>query len=250
MSLSPRVVRLAVAGCVTLAVGGFCGARYVATSHARAQAQARPATEGVSPTLELHVPHAKGSIVLDGDMDDPGWLRETARTNAFIGEDGVSPARPYSDARLAWGDGHLYIALYAADENILATQTKSDEPLWLEDSFHLTFSDRVSERVFDVSALGTLTDGARTANAATPFDYAWQSGAHVSKEVDGTPNDPSDDDEEWAIEMAIPFEALGLKGERGERIRFSVRRCDTPKRAKRACGSWGASASTGVLVLD
>jgi hypothetical protein len=202
--------------------------------------------------IELHVPHAKGSIVLDGDMDDPGWLRETARTNAFLGEDGVNPARPYSDARLAWGDGHLYVALYAADENILATQTKSDEPLWTEDSFHLTFSDGANERVFDVSPLGTLTDGTRSTNArpAKPFDYAWQSGAHVSKELDGTPNNPTDDDEEWVIEMAIPFEALGLKGEPGERVGFSVRRCDTPKRSKRACGSWGAQASAGVLVLD
>ena len=235
--ISPRALRLAAAAGVTLAIGGFCGALFVATSHAR---------QGWTPplgatTLPLRVPHAAGNIALDGDMDDPGWLRETARTNAFVGADGVTPARPYSDARIVWGDGHLYLALYAADEDIRARQTEADSPLWVEDSFHVVFDDGTNERVFDVSPLGTLTDGTREARRHSgAFDYAWQSGAHVSKELDGTLNDPSDDDEEWVIEMAIPFEALGLKGEKGEHIGFSVRRCDTPKKGTRVCGSWGS----------
>lgn len=208
--------------CVVIALGIFFGVRSISASRAALTWKPPP---GV-PVVELRVPHAKGSIVLDGDMDDPGWLDQIARTNAFVAEDGVTPARPYSDARFVWGDGHLYVALYAADENIRAT-----------DSFHLVFEIAGVERVFDVTPLGVLRE-------ATPSD------AHLSKELDGTIDDPSDDDEEWVIEMAIPFEALGLKGDAGERVGFSVRRCDTPKNGRRACGTWGGGVERGMLVLD
>ena len=57
------------------------------------------------------------------------------------------------------------------------------------------------------------------------------------------------------IELAIPFDALGLKGEKGERIGLSIRRCDTPHSGVRSCGSWGEGGGErgekrGVLVLD
>ena len=72
--------------------------------------------------------------------------------------------------------------------------------------------------------------------------------------MDGTPNKSSDNDEEWLIEMAIPLGALGLKGEKGERIGVSVRRCDTLHSGARVCGSWGYGGADGerrgVLVFD
>src|SRR5579862_5505361 len=67
----------------------------------------------------LHVPHAPASIIIDGDTDDPGWLRPPgpARTGAFTLPNGAK-TNPYSDARILWGDGQLYVALYASDEDI------------------------------------------------------------------------------------------------------------------------------------
>ncbi len=188
----------------------------------------------LEPRLELHVPHAGGTILLDGDTDDPGWRADTARTKGFVTEDGL-PARPYSDARIAWADGHLYLALYAADEDIRDT-----------DSFHLELSAGSWKRTIDVNAFGILTDGQRVNGKELP----WKSGAHVSHELDGTPNDDHDDDEEWVLEMAIPFESMELEGKRGEEIGFSVHRCDRPKHSEPRCGSWGENGPRGVLILD
>ncbi|HXN32711.1 MAG TPA: hypothetical protein VN894_12650, partial [Polyangiaceae bacterium] len=89
----------------------------------------------------LHVPHLRGDLFLDGDTDDPGWTAAPgpARTGAFLRPNGA-PSRPYSDARLVWGDGHLYVALYAADDDIRSLTDQADGPVWLDDSFRLVFT--------------------------------------------------------------------------------------------------------------
>lgn len=236
--IRPYLVLCSAAG----VVGAFVLSSW--THASRTSASAPPAVDG--QVSVLHVPHAKGQIVLDGDMDDPGWADSIGRTGAFTTGDG-SAARPYSDARFVWGDDHLFIALYAADEDIRSTYSEPDSPLWLDDEFHLTFRTEDVERSFEVSPTGVLTDAIRERG---PFDYTWQSGAHVSYEIDGTLDIHDDDDEEWVIEMAIPFDALGLNGERGEHTGLSIRRCDTPHKGARVCATWGDGPGFGMLVLD
>jgi len=197
------------------------------------------------------VPHLQGAITLDGDTDDPGWKGPSLRTGAFVGTDGVTPVHPHSEARVLWGDGFLYLNLYAADEDIETRTDQPDGPLWLDDSFRLSFVRGDVEYAIEVSPRGIVTDAVRKSGGA--FDYSWSSGAHVSPELDGTINNPNDMDEEWVIEMAIPFESLGMKGESGESIGFSVRRCDTPKGSPRVCAGWGeasAEMAQGTLVLE
>jgi hypothetical protein len=197
----------------------------------------------------LHVPHIPGSITLDGDTDDPGWTRPPgpARTHDFLQPNGV-PARPFSEVRALWGDGHLYFALYAADNDIRSRTDLPDGPLWLDDSFRVTFSQGSVEYIVEVSPKAVVTDSIRKMGGEP--DYSWSSGVHVSRELDGTVNDSRDDDEEWVIEMAVPFESVGMKGERGESIGFSVRRCDTPKEEARTCAAWGEGAGRGRIVLE
>jgi hypothetical protein len=247
-ALAPQSVAF-VTGCALLAaVAG------VAAHHARGPAvpvlttPARSPGRGIDRPL-LRVPHARASIVLDGDTDDPGWTTPPgpARSGPFLLANDA-PARPYSDARLIWGDGHLYVALYAADEDIRSRFDQADAPVWLDDSFRLLFMRDGIEYAIEVSANGVVTDAARARGQA--FDYAWNSGAHVSHERDGTLNDPTDTDEEWVIEMAIPFESFGMRGERGERMGFAARRCDTPKNEARVCASWGRDEAPGELILD
>jgi len=192
----------------------------------------------------LHVPRARGGIVVDGDTDDSGWLDAPgpARTGPFLAPNGA-PSSPYSDARFVWGDGHLYAALYAADDDIESSVGEPDGPVWMGDAFRLVFAQGEVEYAIDVSPSGAVTDAIRSPGRT--FDYVWNSGAHVATERDGTMNDPANADEEWGVEMAIPVESLGMRGERGERIGFAARRCDAEKRRAPICASW-----KGELVLD
>jgi len=194
----------------------------------------------------LAVPHLTSAIVLDGDQDDPGWRGEVARTGPFLGPDGAE-ARPMSQVRAVWGDGHLYLSLYAADEDLRASERPADSPPGADDSFHLTFTRGATEWDFDVSVTGVITDGVRSHGGA--IDFRWDSGAHVSVERDGTLDDPRDDDEEWLLELAIPLDALGLDGGAGSWVGFAVERCDTLKSGAHVCAAWGGRGE-GVLELE
>ena len=220
-------------------------------ARARPAETAQPRAVDAGPEVVLVVPHAKQPIVLDGHLTDPAWLEEAVRTGPFLASDGTSLGHQYSEARFLWGDGQLYVGLYASDEDIRATHETQDSQVWRDDSFRLAFDDGAREYLFDVSALGVIADGVRAkASASTAFDYVWNSQARVAHELEGTPNDPSNNDEEWVLELAIPLASLGLKGAHGERIGLWLSRCDTAKGQPRSCGDWGRTHGRGALVLD
>src|SRR5665213_325220 len=120
----------------------------------------------------LGVPHVQGSITLDGDSDDTGWRGPTARTHSFVAADGLTPVHPDTEARLVWGDGFLYLNLYAADEDIHALGTKPDGIAAGDDVFHLVFTDRDHVRSIDVSPLGVISDGIQAVGSTAPPDLS------------------------------------------------------------------------------
>jgi hypothetical protein len=228
---------VAIAGVMTASTVGAAVA-------ACAPSRSAPSAAGEGTGAVLRVPHAPGPIVLDGDNDDPGWLRPPgpARTGAFALASGA-PARPYSDARLLWGDGYLYVLLYAADDDI---RTR-------DDAFRMRLSRGGVQFAIEVSAGGVVRDEARDARGA--IDPTWRSGAHVSREIDGTPDDARDTDEEWSVEMAVPLASIGMRGQPGESAGFAVERCDTSSRGARVCGGWGeregeSGGERGRLVIE
>jgi hypothetical protein len=236
--MSPRLARI-------LAFAAACGVVGYVAAHRRVA----PQPSRIWPDQVLvHVPHLVGSITLDGDTDDPGWRGPLVRTGTFVASDGLTPVHPQSEARMLWGDGFLYLNLYAADEDI-EVRGKPDALTDDEDAFHLVFTDEATERFIDINALGVVSDG--IARRGGPVDRSWDSHLHVSHELDGLPNDPTKKDEEWALEVAIPFESLGLEGKPGETIGVSMRRCDIlHDGGKRICGAWGEVGPHKVLVLD
>src|SRR5258708_1955311 len=105
------------------------------------------------------------------------------------------------------------------------------------------------ESTIGVAAGGAVREAARDARGA--IDASWRSGAHVSRELDGTADDGRDTDEEWSVEMAVPFASLGMRGQPGERAGFAVERCDAPARGERVCGQWGEDGREGgQLVIE
>ena len=228
-----------VVGLAALAAGVV-----TARSWPRSRAPERERAAVAQQTV-LRVPRAHGPIVLDGELGDAAWLADSARTGDFLAPSG-EPGRPHAEARFSWGDDRLYVALYAADSDIRAARVAPDGPLWLGDTFELTFDSPDGQRRIDVAPDGTVTDARRTDGA---WDYAWQSGVQVARDADGTINEPSDEDEEWVLELAIPLRALGLDAREGARADLHVVRCDVVPRGPRRCTSWGEGEGRSQLEL-
>jgi len=178
----------------------------------------------VAPAPPSTIPHAAAPITIDGHLDEAGWTKRAFR-GAFVGKDGA-PARPYADMRLAWDESNLYVALYAGDRDVRASDAKHDGPLWLGgDEFRLAFVLADGSRaVIEVSPSCVVTDA-----RGKKLDYAWESNAKVACDLDGTLNDPSDEDEEWVVEMAIPLASIG------KTFSLGARRCDTARDGSRSC---------------
>ena len=230
---------LAVIAFVGLAVGTVSGIELASARSAGVLA--------ALPAEELVVPRATTAPTIDGELDDATWSEPGGRTGPFT--TGGATAKPYSDARVVWRDGTLYLALYAADEDIIAPMTAHDGPLWTGDSFRVVFRRGEQEFAIEVSPRGVVTDGSKAPGGL--FDARWESGVRVGVDRDGTVDDPSDEDEEWIVEMAIPMNALGLTGTPGERIGLEIARCDRVRMngggTQKRCASWGDARSTLVL---
>ncbi len=222
------------------------------------RAPSRPALPPVTlpayapESTTLAVPRASGGIAIDGDTDDPGWggPPDPARTGPFALSNGA-PARPYSEARLVWKGPYLFVALYAADEDIRSCGGEGSDASPegdCGDAFRLTLSRGEARYVMDVSPRGVERESMRAGPDAPP--RAWASGAHVAFERDGTLDDPKDTDEEWRVEMALPFDAFGMRGEPGETVGLRLRRCDRPKEGPTVCAAWGDGDVGGRIVLQ
>jgi hypothetical protein len=213
---STRGPRLAV-----LASGLLIGCASGAIASRRAQ-RIRP--------IEVHVPRAAGAIDIDGELADPAWRGPVARSGAFTAN-GIE-ARPYSDARFARTGRELLVALYAADEDLRSAS----------DIFRVALRTADGEHVLEVSPAGLV---ARRAS-----DVARVRAGH---EVDGTVDDASDEDEEWVVELAVPFDALGVTGRPGERVGISIERCDVlrPRPGDAGgvrCSDWGVTRPVDLVL--
>ena len=147
------------------------------------------------------VPHPTGPIKIDGEWDEPDWSK-TALRGQFLGDDGQL-SRPTSEIRLLADGSDLFVGLYAADDDIKST-----------DAFDVALGDLR----LHVTASGVLEPPMPT--------------ARVAVDRDGTLDDPSNFDEEWLVELAVPRAALQ------RRFDVSASRCDVPKHGTQRCGAW------------
>jgi hypothetical protein len=152
------------------------------------------------------VPTTTGEIELDGEWEEPDWDKRAER-HVFIGPDGAE-ARPFSEIRFLRDAEHLYVSVYAADEDIHSSES---------------FDVKLGELAFRVDPRGHLTPPIAS--------------IHTAADLDGSLDDSSNSDEEWVVEMAIPIALVRP----GPHVAVHVSRCDTPKAGGTRCGAWDGS---------
>ncbi len=216
------------------------------------------ASAGEPSGLSLQVPRAAAPIHIDAELEGKKvWEAEAGGTGNLKDQAGKGIV-PYTDVKVRWDSGMLYLRLYAGDLDLEGTQKERDADLHGDDSFHIEVGAPGQVRAFDVSVLGTLADAicrersqGLDDRADHHCDRGWQSHAQVAVDTDGSLNHIHDNDEEWVVEMAIPFEDLGISPAPGAHIPFSVSRCEIGADGKHACGGWGTDErGPGQLVLE
>ena len=156
----------------------------------------------------LPVPPTTGPVTIEGEWDEPDWSRVALREQ-FVDDSG-GLARPSSEIRFLHDATTLYVGLYAADDNIQSI-----------DAFEVSL-DSLELRVDATGKVSPTVPGLR-----------------VGIDRDGTLDDPSNFDEEWVLELAIPLSATTLAPDHATTVR--AKRCDTPKQGGERCGGWTGS---------
>ena len=166
--------------------------------------------------------------VLDGRPDDPCW-QNTVACGGFLRVGTTIPAEAPTTVRLCYDDRNLY-ALVECSEPILNTAqqrrhefaakvTIRDGKVAADDSAVLLLDpDNTGLQVYDftVNALGTIDDArCQSPDLWATRDGKWNSGASAKGQIG---------EDEWSVEIAIPFADLGRTPQVGDTWQASLGR--------------------------
>ncbi|MEW5773763.1 MAG: carbohydrate-binding family 9-like protein [Thermodesulfobacteriota bacterium] len=185
---------------------------------------------------------SSGDIRIDGRPDEAAWDR-AAWTRDFI--DLVHGGPPWLDtsAALLWDDDALYLAVRCAEPDVNATMVRRDDPLYRENDVEFFIAGQDAYWEVEANALGAVYDvfwvwvdrlgpgrrygppdwdpaGRRVMRLSGIGDHVHPRGERVgfidadlpglaaAAAVQGTLNDPGDQDLGWTLEVAIPWAGL------------------------------------------
>lgn len=155
--------------------------------------------------------------VIDGALDDAAW-GAAEWSKAFVPIEGLHKPRPPLDTRIkmVWNDTCLFIAAEMEDPHVWATLTNHDDIVFYDNDFEVFIDpDNNVHEYFEieVNALNTIFDlfMAKPYRNGGSALISWNiAGLKSAVQVRGTLNDPSDTDEGWTVEMAVPFKAISM----------------------------------------
>jgi hypothetical protein len=178
-------------------------------------------------------------IQIDGKIDEPAW-QAAAWTNDFVDIEGSLKPAPYLRTRvkMLWDSSYWYFAAELEEPHLWATLKQRDTVIFYDNDFEIFIDpdgDTHGYYELELNAFNTVWD------LLLPHPYReggpaidhWNiGGLKTAVELYGTLNDPSDQDEKWTVEVAIPWDALSeysahpkrLLPEAGEQWRLSFSR--------------------------
>jgi hypothetical protein len=149
---------------------------------------------------------------IDGRLDDAAW-KSAPWTDFFVDIEGDSRPLPRykTRAKMLWDDEYFYVAAEMEEPHVWATLTKHDSVIFHDNDFEVFIDpngDTLEYYEFEINALNTGWDlfldkpyrhGGKASNA-------WEiPGLKTAVHIDGTLNNPADEDRGWSVELAFPW---------------------------------------------
>ncbi len=167
-------------------------------------------------TYQCNFTHA--APVIDGKLDEKTW-RHAPWSEPFVDIEGASKPLPRHATRMKmlWDAKHLYIAANLNEPHIQASLTGHDAVIFHDNDFEVFIDPDGDNRnyfEFEINALDTgwdlfLDKPYRDGGTA---DNAWSiSNLRTAVSLRGTINNPSDRDDGWSVEIAIPWSAFNYR---------------------------------------
>ncbi|MFA6233533.1 MAG: carbohydrate-binding family 9-like protein [Bacteroidota bacterium] len=158
---------------------------------------------------------AAAPLIIDGRMDDPDWLN-ASWTGAFVDIQGESAPLPRFRTRvkMMWDDKYLYVFAELEEPHVWARLRQRDTVIFEDNDFEIFVCPTGTNHTyyeFEVNALNTVWDLflPKPYRDGGPADNGWDiSGLKSAVHVSGSINDPTDIDEGWSVEVAIPWTAF------------------------------------------
>lgn len=154
-------------------------------------------------------------LFIDGKLDEGAW-EAAPWSEAFVDIEGDIKPKPahLTRMKMLWDEDYFYIGVKLDEPHIWATYTERESVIFHENDIEVFLDpdgDTHHYYEWEINALGTLWDlmltrpyknGGRPINGwnINEFEYAIH--------LEGTLNDPSDLDEYWSVEMAIPWASI------------------------------------------
>jgi len=156
----------------------------------------------------------QNSIIVDGKIDalwdSAYWTRE------FVDIEGRKRPNPRFKTRvkMLWDSSYFYILAEMEEPHVWATLKNRDDIIFYDNDFEVFIDptgDTHNYTEIEINALNTVWDLLLTrpyrdgGKALHQYDIK---GLKSAVQINGTLNDPSDKDEGWIVEMAIPWKAF------------------------------------------
>lgn len=169
------------------------------------------------PKRNYVVYQTMNDIQIDGKGDDISW-KKAEWSGDFADIEGDKKPKPLypTQVKMLWDKNYLYILAELTEPHIWSYYATRDQIVYHENDFEIFIDpdgDTHNYYEFELNAANTLFDlflPKPYRNGAQPL-ISWNSeGFKSAVSIVGTLNNPSDVDEKWTVEMAIPFESLNV----------------------------------------
>ena len=153
--------------------------------------------------------------VIDGRLDDKAW-KAAQWTDDFLDIQGLSQPAPRLRTRvkMLWDQDYFYVAAQMGEPHVWAKLTERDAVIYHDNDFEVFIDPDGDNHLYyelEINALGTEWDLllVKPYRDGAPAINAWDiQGLRTGIDIQGTRNDPSDQDLGWSVEIAIPWPVL------------------------------------------
>lgn len=163
----------------------------------------------------IKIPRAEKAPQIDGKLDDQAWKDAAAFTGLYLFNEKEKLTEPATTWKVMWDEEYLYFAFDCEDSDIVSPEVPRDDHVYFNDCVEIFIQPLPRTGMYweiVISPTGMIFDALQNKKPHQRGKVARKDadveGMKIGRTVRGTPNDSSDIDRGYTIEVAVPFDQL------------------------------------------